>query len=281
MKLHPLFILAFLFSITGNTQSGDKNDGAGRNLLIPSEKVIFYKLGSRTIPIRVIQYGDIKDIVCINLHDNENTSVEAAQSILAVKGGTLLKIENNQQKIVRFRLRGYWYSFDPNGIFSIMGIWKTLKANGNASDQAVDEIEKFSKRLLALIPGKSSCIIALHNNINEGFSIKSYLAGNERQFDARAVYTNNDQDIDDMAITTDSLLYSKMAGYGFNSIWQDNENAKKDGSLSIYFGEKNQRYINIETQHGKREQYIEMLEKLWIILREENIKTFQKEERAQ
>ena len=44
----------------------------------------------------------------------------------------------------------------------------------------------------------------------------------------------------------------------------------RDGSLSVYCGENDKRYINIETQHGKVEQYIIMLEKLLQLLFEEN-----------
>jgi hypothetical protein len=43
----------------------------------------------------------------------------------------------------------------------------------------------------------------------------------------------------------------------------------KDGSLSVYYGDKNKRYINIETQHGKKDQYKEMLIKLLYVLDEE------------
>lgn len=243
--------------------------GISRAMFIPAEKTIFYKLGDRAIPIIVVQYGDVKDIVCINLHANEGSSVQAARSVLESKGGTLIKIENNQQRIIRFRLKGVYYSFDPNRMFSRIGIQQTLRNNRRTSPQAIDEIEKFALRLLSLIPDTTSCVIALHNNTEGAFSIKSYLPGNDRQSDARAVYADSLQDIDDIILTTDSLLYQKMADNGYNSIWQDNDNAKKDGSLSIFYGERKKRYINIETQHGKVSQYIIMLEKLLDILMEE------------
>ncbi|HEY6063539.1 MAG TPA: hypothetical protein VIV35_08020, partial [Chitinophagaceae bacterium] len=237
---------------------------------IAAEKTIFYKLGERTLPIRVFQYGDLKNIVFINLHDNENTSVDAAKSILEIKGGTLIKIENNDQRVVRFRLRGVSYGFDPNRIFSRVGIEQTLKENSRISQWAIEEVEKFSQRFLALIPDNTSCIVALHNNTNEAYSVKTYLSGNQRQFDAKAVYADSLQDVDDIIFTTDSLLYSKMAAYGYNSILQDNVNVRKDGSLSVYCGEKGKRYINIETQHGKFDQYAEMLGKFLMIMAEEN-----------
>ena len=45
----------------------------------PLEKTIFYQLGENKIPITILQYGDVKDVVYINVHDDETTSVEAAK----------------------------------------------------------------------------------------------------------------------------------------------------------------------------------------------------------
>ncbi len=254
-------------------QKSDNNISISNAIFIPLEKTIFYTIGDRSIPVKILQYGNAKNIICINVHDNETTSVKAAKSVLEETGGTIIKIENKQQRVIRFRLKGVSYGFDPNRMFSRIGIEQTLRDNKKTGRDAINEIEKFAQRILQLIPDSSSCIIALHNNTEEAFSVRSYLPGNNRQHDAKAVYASNLQDIDDIAFTTDSLLYQKMADSGYNSIWQNNEKAKKDGSLSIYCGERNRRYINIETQHGKAKQYIEMLQKLLAILAGENKQT--------
>ncbi len=233
---------------------------------IPIEKTIFYELGDKTLPIRILQYGNVKDIVCINLHDNENTAVEAAQSVLELRGGILIMIGNNGQRNIRFGFRESAYTFDPNRIFSRTGIEQTLSENSQPDQWAVLEVEKFADRLLRLIPGDPTCIIALHNNTEEAYSVRSYLPGSDRQSDAKAVYMNPRQDVDDFALTTDSLLYHTMAELGYNSILQDNRKVKEDGSLSVYYGEKGKSYINIETQHGHQKQYIEMLDKLLVSL---------------
>jgi hypothetical protein len=233
---------------------------------IPLEKTIFYELGDRTIPIKCAQYGPSNNILCINIHDNEFTSVQAARSILELRGGTLIKIENNAQRIIRFRLKGVLYSFDPNRIFSRTGIEQTLKENGRTSLQAIEEIEKFGQRLLELIPDSISSVIALHNNTEEAYSVRSYLPGGDRTADAKEVYADDLQDVDDIVFTTDESLFKKMSALGYNSILQDNSRVKKDGSLSVYYGEQSRSYINIETQHGKTGQYLEMLEKLMEIL---------------
>ncbi|HRG25914.1 MAG TPA: hypothetical protein PLL23_16050 [Chitinophagaceae bacterium] len=234
---------------------------------LPVTRTIAHTLGNRTVIIKVIQYGEPNGIYCINMHDNEGTAVEGAVPVLEMTGGTLIRVENFRQRVIKFRLNGVLYGFDPNRIYSRIGIGQTLRDNRNYSLKAVQEIEKFAGRLLSLIPDTAKCLVALHNNTNDLFSIKSYIPGGIRQKDAKAVYYNETEDVDDIALTTDSLVYKVMADAGYNSIWQDNVKAKKDGSLSVYSGEKGIRYINIETEHGKVEQYRIMFEKLmaWLL----------------
>ena len=255
-------LLTLVITIVGNAQPLSENLATTAARYFPFEKTVFYNLGDKTIPLKVVQYGPANDIVCINLHDNEFTSVQAARSVLELKGGTMIRIENNAQRVVRFRLRGVIYGFDPNRIYSRTGIEQTLKENGRTSPQAIEEVEKFAQRLLQLIPETASCVIALHNNTEEAYSVKSYLPGGDRQKDAKEVYAAENQDVDDIAFTTDRTLFEKMSALGYNSILQDNEKVKKDGSMSVYYGEQNRRYINIETQHGRTGQYQEMLDKL-------------------
>lgn len=233
----------------------------------PSTRTIAHTIGNRTVIINVIQYGEPNGIYCINMHDNEGTAVLGATPVLEMTGGTLIRLENFKQRVIKFRLNGILYGFDPNRIYSRIGIGQTLRDNRNYSLKAVQEIEKFAGRLLSLIPDTAKCLIALHNNTNDLFSIKSYIPGGVRQKDAKAVFYNETEDVDDIALTTDSLIYKVMADAGYNTIWQDNVKAKKDGSLSIYSGEKGIRYINIETEHGKVEQYRIMFEKLltWLM----------------
>lgn len=235
----------------------------------PSEKTIYHKLGEKTISFKVTQYGIGGNTCCINVHDDEATAVQAARLILEQKGGLLIRIENSAQRIISFPFKGVTYSFDPNRIFSSTGIKYTLKSNGKINPLAIAEVEKFASHILELIPDSASCVIALHNNTQGNYSIKSYQRGGNMQTDAIRVYADSWQDIDDIALTTDEKLFTKMSGFGYNSILQDNIKVTKDGSLSVYYGEQNRRYINIETEFGKTAQYKEMLSKLLYALDEE------------
>jgi hypothetical protein len=264
------FFLSLSVTATGVNKPLDNTRGIQPTAAFtPAEKTISYKLGDRNISFRLIQYGPASDICCINLHDDEVTAVNAARAILEQRGGTIVKIENNAQRMVRFKFKGLLYCFDPNRIFSLVGINSTLTANGRINPLAITEVQKFATALLDMIPDSISCLIALHNNSNGSFSVKTYEPGGKRETDAKQVYADNWQDADDIALTTDETLFNKMSSFGYNSILQDNINVNKDGSLSVYYGERNRRYINIETQHGKTAQYKEMLGKLLYILDEE------------
>ncbi len=227
-----------------------------------TEKTIFYKLAENIVPIKIQQYGERTDIVFINLHDDEVTSVDAAKRVLEEHGGLLIEIENNAQRNIRFRLDRYFYKIDPNRIFSEEGIKRSLEQLGRTSNKAIDEVEKLGQRIIQLIPGEAKCVIALHNNTPELFSVTEYAPGNKRSVDSKKVYINAEQDTDDFFLTTDNNLYEKLADKGFNTILQDNKNCTEDGSLSVYCGKKNIRYVNCETEHGKSQQYYEMMKTL-------------------
>ena len=227
-----------------------------------TEKTIFYQLAENIVPIKIQQYGERTDIVFINLHDDELTSVDAAKRILEAQGGILMEIENNAQRNIRFRIGQYFYKVDPNRIFSKEGIKKSLEQLGRTSGRAVDEVEKFGQRIIELVHGEVKCIIALHNNTPGLFSVTEYTPGNKRSIDSKKVYINAEEDTDDFFLTTDDHLYEKLADQGFNTILQDNKNCTEDGSLSVYCGKKNIRYVNCETEHGKSGQYYEMIKAL-------------------
>jgi len=219
----------------------------------------------------VQQYGNRNDIVFINLHDDEFTSVDAARILLETEGGMLIEVENDLQRIINFQLGRYKYSVDPNRIFSPKGIVKSLSEFGRNSEKATQEVAKFGQRILQLIPKNTRCIIALHNNTPDLFSAGTYTIGSKRAKEAKKVFINPVQDADDFFLTTDNILYEKLANHGYNTILQDNINCNDDGSLSVWCGRRNIRYVNCETEHGKTDQYYEMIRTLMDLLSKENL----------
>lgn len=234
-------------------------------------KTIFYQLGNSIIPIKTTQYGIRNDLVYINLHDDEFTSVEATRKLLEKEGGLLIELENKGRRDLRFRIGNIYYRVDPNRIFSPEGISTSLREKRRYSIKASQEVAKLGQRIVQLFPKNPLCIIALHNNTHDYFSINDYLPGNIRAQDAAKVYTNPDQDPDDLFITTNRGIYNYLTRKKYNSVLQDNDNCRQDGSLSVYCGKKNIQYVNLETEHGKYDQYAEMIGYLYEVITTKDI----------
>ena len=225
----------------------------------PQENSRYFKLGERLVQVKMYQYGNSKEKVYVNLHDDEITAVNGVRKLLEKKGGYLIRIENYKTRNLRFKLNGTYYTIDPNRMFSREGIMRSLIIFGNTSPEAIEAIERFANHILELIPRNAAWIIALHNNTNGKYSINSYLPGGEKEKDAKELNVNGEQDADDFFFTTDSTLFYRLANERYNTILQDNEKAKRDGSLSIYCGERNMHYVNCETEHGRQTEYDAMI----------------------
>lgn len=214
------------------------------------EKVYHYILGSTQVAVQVSTFGDRKNIVMLNVHDDEITSVEAARNVLENTGGILVNINNNYERLMSFTLHGKTWVFDPNRIFTRNGIVNNLaKLNNACALPAVKAIEGFARFLLSKIP-RTSTLIALHNNDHRNFSIGSYLDDAKYKKNVQAIHSNDNHDEDNFFLTTDRKLYQTLRVSGFNVILQ-HKKADDDGSLSVYFGRRNKSYVNVEAEIGK------------------------------
>ncbi len=241
-----------------------QNDSTGvESGYIPAEKTYNFKSGSTIIPVKTFQYGDEKKLIFINLHADENTSVEAAKMVLEKKGGLLIKIENNNERLICFELNKKKYLFDPNRMFTWTGLLATLKKNNTSfTNSSVKQVQKFAAFVLKKIPKNTSALIALHNNDEDNFSINSYAAGGEFEKDVAGINVSKDHDPDNFFLTTDKNIFSQLSTNGYNVVLQDNKKAKDDGSLSIYYGRRNKSYVNVEAELGQVNKQAEMIEQL-------------------
>ncbi|MFM7671080.1 MAG: hypothetical protein ACKO6Q_00620 [Bacteroidota bacterium] len=243
---------------------------------IPDTRTVGFTLADQSISVKESTYGGTKQWTFVHLHGSEPTSLQAAEEILPYAGGHLIKLENRSNRNLVLPLQKRKWKIDPNRIYSDTGIRMNLRElnKNKAPEQAVELIRSFGEQLSSLIPDTTACIIALHNNSEENFTIRDYLPGGKRSRDARQVFVDAQQDPDDIVLTTDSLIYAHMAEACFNTIWQDSAKVKRDGSLSVYAALRGRRYVNIETQHGRKEQYLRMLQHLLLFLmREKEIPT--------
>ena len=212
-----------------------------------------YTVGSREI--LVANYNIGVDLTFVNLHDDENTSIEAAVEVIDSLGGGLIQLRHTGDRNVEFRLDGRAYEFDPNRMFTDLGAKASLERFGNFSPKAHEVIRNFADRVVAGI--NSDVIFTLHNNSEDNYSAESYLV--EYKMDAAAVYLNPDQDPDDFYFVTERLFFDALKSRGYNVVLQNNETITDDGSLSVLAGRRKIPYINIEAQHGHLDEQIDML----------------------
>jgi hypothetical protein len=210
---------------------------------IPQVKVEAYILGDTKVLLLISKYGP--GPVLFALHENESTSINVAKKILPIYGGTLIELLHSENRMVTFKLAGVLYTFDPNRIFTSQGIRRTLGVKYSpAADKIISEL---ADALLKHLKGQ--VVIALHNNTNGNYSVRSYQSGGKYSSDATKVHRVQGSDADNFFFTTDDDLYSTLSKQGFSVVLQ-NKQAADDGSLSVYCAQHNISYVNVEAEHG-------------------------------
>jgi len=214
-------------------------------------------------PIVLTQYGPSTKIVMIHLHDDEIASDKAAGIVLERTGGLLIELKNNGERLISFKKSGRKFFFDPNRIFTPNGLRKNLHfLNGHVTSAAVNSVKVFAVFILQKIPDSVAGFIALHNNENGKYSIKSYTAYGSHAKDALKIHINPRRDPDNFFVVTDSLLFRRLEMADYNVVLQNSTNAKDDGSLSIYFGKRKVVYVNAEAEKGRVRTQVKMLYRL-------------------
>src|SRR5262245_64210976 len=82
------------------------------------------RLGETTVDVVISERPGSKHLFC-NLHDDENTSVEAGLVALR-RGGRLVELRHAGKRDIAFRLDGGDFAVDPNRIFTAEGVRRTL-----------------------------------------------------------------------------------------------------------------------------------------------------------
>jgi len=189
------------------------------------------QIGETTIEF-VIQKVELStSIIFLNLHEDETTSIEALQAFSEMEPLPYFYLNHEQTRRIRFIIKEKTFDIDPNRIFTRRGT------------------KKLAKAILDKIPTDKT-VVAVHNNTDVAYSIKSYEPGGDEYQNTKEVYVNSEMDPDDFIYTTEKKFYDAFKSRGINVILQDNQKYVNDGSLSVYCGKRGIPYINIETQKG-------------------------------
>jgi hypothetical protein len=220
------------------------------------ESSLTIALGDTSVVLEVTHNGP--GPVFVALHENESTSILAGQQTLQLTGGTMIILRHGGTRNVSFLLDGVEYEFDPNRMFTDVGIRQAL--GGSPSDEAVLAVSTLAQTITSAIGDRS--VIALHNSTNDNYSIMKYLPGQSLSGDATEVHRVPTYDSDDFFFTTDVSLYEYVIQGGFNVVLQS-PNAVNDGSLSVYSSMYGLEYINVEAEHGHSDEQLQMLS--WLV----------------
>jgi len=212
-----------------------------------------YQLGNRMVNLDFWKKG--KGLTLVNLHDNENTSVEAALALVDSLGGRILQLKHTGERNIQFTLAATNFEIDPNRIFTDTGTKATLIRYSQFSENAHREVRTLARQIVDSLD--RHMIVTLHNNSEDNYSSLSYL--DEYKTDAAAVYINPNRDPDDFFFVTTRDLFDQFKKLGYNTVLQNNETMTDDGSLSVLAGHQDIPYINVEAQHGHLKEQIEML----------------------
>lgn len=209
-----------------------------------------------------------RPLVVVNVHDDENTSVEAALAALARVPARITELQHTGARNLTIRRGAETFVVDPNRIFTDAGAALSLSRLSRMDEAMLRDVRAFADTLLALAgAADAETVVTLHNNTDANYSARSYLPGAEYAADAAAVHLVPNGDPDDFFFVTDRPLYDALAAQGFNVVLQHPDTVTDDGSLSVLAARRGQRYVNVEAQHGHAEAQQRMIEALVRVLR--------------
>ena len=224
------------------------------------------RLGETSVDL-VLHHEEGVSLAMLNLHDDESTSVDAALDVIRQSSGRIVELSHTGDRNVIFEVDGARYEADPNRMFTEAGRERTLAALSIASPEALAALAVFADEVLtaytALDP---AVVVTLHNNTEGRYSAASYGPGGDYEGDAEAVTIHDGSDPDDFFFVTDADLYRQLTERGFNAVLQDNARATDDGSLSVWAAQNGRPYVNVEAQHGHREEQARMIRALAEVL---------------
>jgi hypothetical protein len=246
-------------------------------------------------------------------HYNERTGADIAKELIGKKGGRLVEIESvdasgNASRQLSFTLAGKSYAIDPNRIYTENG-----RACSNVPEEINRTVVNFSEGLLKIVFPENGnklragekFLVAVHNNgdiddPNKSASAREndltayafvkygkgtqFLRGRFQEQSDGAYLSTVEADEDNFFFLSSPAFLSFFAERGFNAIVQKSAAklhskncAVDDGSLSVFSGQQNIPYINVEADaaHGGARQR-QMLEAVYELLR----KTIQLDSKA-
>lgn len=223
-------------------------------------------LGDSSIVINSRVNSSNKDILFLNIHEDEHTSIEAVEHFSETTDVNFVYLQHNQTRRIHFSTKTRSYSVDPNRIYTSKGRRATLEPSRTFKFRSNRIAKKLAKEIINVV-NQYSVIVTMHNNTDVNYSIKSYLPGEDESQNTADVFISKNWDADDFVYTTSKIYFDYLKSADVNVILQDNTGYVNDGSLSVYCGKKGIPYLNIEAQKGHLKEQIKLVEIVYEMLK--------------
>jgi hypothetical protein len=256
--------LVVLLACPGCTSLRDDSARAAKPNVEFSLHKVSFQIGDTTIHAQSRQFGSNK-LTMVNVHDDEQESVDAAIPILEKQGGRLIELTHTGKRRVVFSVEGKEYSFDPNRIFSKAGVRLTVRPEADREAKVPERahlaVDRFAEQFIRYFElQKQPAFITLHNNGEGGLSIHTYEPGGDWAADTDELHVSSTVDPDEFFFVTDERIFEELKRRDANVILQDNTIKRDDGSLSVFAGRHGIPYINVEAQPEHFEEQIRMIQ---------------------
>jgi hypothetical protein len=203
-----------------------------------------------------------RELIYFHPHENEHGSAVVTRHVIDELGGRLVEIRSQGERMITFRLRGKTYSFDPNRMFTDVGLDHSLNHFGPMLNPAAFETARnFRNAVINQLGGGKTPIVAVHNNSEGGINALSFQSGGALETQAAKVAINPSEHAHDFFLVLDDGIFTRLHHAGFNVVLQS-PNPPDDGSLSVFCLRHNWPYVNVEASERDMTQQERMLEAL-------------------
>ncbi len=267
-RRRPWLAMSLAISLALTLRAADGDRFAPR--LLPGLTVTIHTLFLDEEKVWVHEYfGSLPGYTFVSLHDDENTSAEAAREFIAAEGGRLVELRHGRGRNVIIRHDGHRHPFDPNRMFTPTGLTRSLAYFQGFSSATLLTAGNFARQVEQIIGiDTAGTIIAVHNNTNDRLTIRDYRKGQIYGANTRAVHVAPDRDPDNYFFTNDEALFRALAAAHYNAALMESEPSRDLGTLAFLTHQRGRRYVLVEAQHEAADQQREMLRSLVGLLAE-------------
>ncbi|MFB0516459.1 MAG: hypothetical protein ACETWG_07635 [Candidatus Neomarinimicrobiota bacterium] len=255
-------LVVFSVAIAGDDPRAHPGNAAAPALSVVTHTL---RLEEEKVWVKVYQRPG-SNLNFVNLHDNENTSAEAAKAYIRAHGGRLLELVHGRGRTVVIRRNGVLHYFDPNRMFTEKGLRQSLDYFHNLTEENVALASGFAHKVAGLIGLKQNeAVIAVHNNTNGKLTIHDFKPGEWYGDDTRDVFISPAEDPDNFFFTNSPALYRALKTLRYNVALMK-LNPPDRGTLGNAVNNRGGIYVLVEAEHGHLIHQIAMLENLGSLL---------------